>query len=308
MATDSADKTRTRSPAYPYIDLEEAVSRAAQVNESVRRGTASSEFLAALWGYGEKSSGGRMTVAALKKFGLLEEIGRDGPRQLRLTKLALTILLSDGPGHREERLRALQDAALAPAIHRDLYERWGPNHPPDSAIKLYLVRDREFNEAAVNDFIKQYKRTIAFARLDGIDALEKSDGNGMIGVEPDDDPEDPPAPRSPAPGSLAPVNPMIVNPAPHVASPAAFPPIATAAAVRILSVPLDDGKTFDIRFPVDLSKEDFDFVVENIKLWERKIVAKPKTSGEVSAALPAPAPEQSAQAALPSPQSDGAPE
>lgn len=29
-----------------------------------------------------------------------------------------------------------------------------------------------------------------------------------------------------------------------------------------------------MRFPVNLSKDDYDFVIKNLKLWERSIVAK----------------------------------
>lgn len=52
--------------------------------------------------------------------------------------------------------------------------------------------------------------------------------------------------------------------------------------MRQFSIPLDDGKTFDLRFPSDLSKEDFEFVVENMRLWERKIGTKAKDTNRAN--------------------------
>ena len=71
---------------------------------------------------------------------------------------------------------------------------------------------------------------------------------------------------------------MQATPMVQVSRPADFPPVATPTPMRVLSIPLEDGKTLDVRFPADLSKQDFDFVVENIKLWERTIVAKTRQS------------------------------
>ncbi len=111
-----------------------------------------------------------MTLAALRKFGLLEEVPGDGGRQLALTRLAVTILLSESPEQQEDRLRALREAALLPESHRHLWEKWGPNLPQDSAVRLYLHLERKFNRTVLDVFIKQYKKTIAFAELDHSEA------------------------------------------------------------------------------------------------------------------------------------------
>lgn len=48
---------------------------------------------------------------------------------------------------------------------------------------------------------------------------------------------------------------------------------ASDSPVRTLSIPLKGSRTFDLRFPTNLSKEDFAFIVANLKLWEGQIVA-----------------------------------
>ena len=48
---------------------------------------------------------------------------------------------------------------------------------------------------------------------------------------------------------------------------------ASDSPVRIVSIPLKGSRTFDFRYPTDLTKEDFAHVMENMKLCERQIVA-----------------------------------
>src|SRR4051794_41946561 len=100
MANDINDQVSARrSPPYPYIDLEEAVEKT-RIAYQIERGNAvAPEIIACHWKYGEKSSGGGMCVSALRKFGLLEEIGRGPSRQGRFTKIAQTIVPFDGSGH-----------------------------------------------------------------------------------------------------------------------------------------------------------------------------------------------------------------
>ena len=55
----SADKKkRTRSPAYPFINLETALRRAKEFYEEQQQHAAPVKVAAKLWGYEERSSGG----------------------------------------------------------------------------------------------------------------------------------------------------------------------------------------------------------------------------------------------------------
>ena len=116
------------------------------------------------WGYKEDSSTGYSCIAALKKFGLVDHEGMGDGRQVRLSGLALSILLDKNPDSPERR-DALRAAALGPRIHAELWERYGTELPSDQSLKRFLVLERSFNEAAVDELLDEYKVTMAFAGL-----------------------------------------------------------------------------------------------------------------------------------------------
>ncbi len=54
---------------------------------------------------------------------------------------------------------------MGPRIHAELWERYGSDLPSDQSLKRYLVLEKNFNEAAVDELLEEYKQTIAFAGL-----------------------------------------------------------------------------------------------------------------------------------------------
>jgi hypothetical protein len=124
------------------------------------------------WGYGRSSSGGIQTEAALKQFGLLEASGRGGGRRLKLSELAVR-LVGDRRIDVSERRKFIEQAALKPAIHRELWERWQRRGDvlPVAEVRHYLINDREpgFKEKGANDLIAEYQRTISYMKLVGSD-------------------------------------------------------------------------------------------------------------------------------------------
>ena len=157
-------RSRTRSPAYPYIALPNALEKAAVLWQVEGRHAAAVNVAMQHWGYKEDSSTGYSCVAALKKFGLVDHEGMGDTRQVRLSDLALTILLDKDPDS-DERRDALRAAALGPRIHTELWERYGTELPSDQSLKRYLVLERGFNEAAVDELLDEYKQTMTFAGL-----------------------------------------------------------------------------------------------------------------------------------------------
>ncbi len=157
-------RNRTRSPAYPYIALPTALEKAAVLWQVEGRHAAAVNVAMQHWGYKEDSSTGYSCVAALKKFGLVDHEGMGEARQVRLSGLALSILLDKNPDSPERR-DALRAAALGPRIHAELWERFGTELPSDQSLKRFLVLERAFNEAAVNELLDEYKVTMAFAGL-----------------------------------------------------------------------------------------------------------------------------------------------
>lgn len=153
-------RRRERSPSYPGISLQVAVGRAKQLYEAERRHAAPVEAVTKAWGYTNSGSGSAtVTLAALKKFGLLDEERSEGERILRLSDLALDILLNPEPE------AALRQAALMPAIHKEMWEKYRANLPSADTLRWQLVK-RGFTESGAQDFLKVYRDTIAFAQLD----------------------------------------------------------------------------------------------------------------------------------------------
>lgn len=167
-------KTRVRSPAYPSIDLKTAISYAKMIYDAEKRAAAPVAVVAEDCGLDIKNSPGLRAIAALKQFGLGIEEGANEDRQLRLSDRALDILLAHSENS-TERNQAIKAAALAPKIHSHLWQMHKGELPSDGALKTYLIRKMEFNDAHVDRFIKQFRDTVAFAKLVPDDTITTDD-------------------------------------------------------------------------------------------------------------------------------------
>jgi hypothetical protein len=165
---------KMRSPAYPGINLEIATKRAKGLFEKERRNAVAYRVAVSHWGFGEKSSGGLLSIAALKSFGLIEDVQRGaGGRIIKLTDLALRIILDERPDS-AQRAVLIKQAALNPKIHAALWKKYGTELPSDSSLHHELIFDFKFNENTVDEFIKEYKETIRFAGLADSDKVSPS--------------------------------------------------------------------------------------------------------------------------------------
>jgi hypothetical protein len=163
-------RKRMRSPEHPFINLETALKRAKQFYDIALRNTISVNSAIKGWGYALNSSGGLQTTAALISFGLLKDEGTGDKRKVQLTQLALRILLDVRPDS-PERPELLKQAALAPKMHKLLWDKWGAARPNEMEIRHVLTVEWEppFNEKSVDGFIKEYTETIRFANLEQSD-------------------------------------------------------------------------------------------------------------------------------------------
>lgn len=175
MSNDTATGARQgRSPAYPYVSLRKALSRAKALYKAEGKHPVPLSSAYKAWGIGAKSSGARQTLAALKQFGLVTYLGKAKERQVRVSDLAMKIILDrrpDSPG-RDEMIRR---AAMIPLIYTELWQKYGAELPSDATLETYLVLEREFNESAVLGLIADYKDTIELAKLREPDKMPKSD-------------------------------------------------------------------------------------------------------------------------------------
>lgn len=139
------------------------------------------------WGYSGTSSGGRTTLAALKKFGLLEDDGSGDERRGRLTDLAVELILNPEPD------RARREAALLPRFHRQMWDEYGATLPSRATLRYQLIREHGFTESGAEEFVEEYEATMAFARLDSDYGARSEDETA-----PDATPSSVPAPLGPA--------------------------------------------------------------------------------------------------------------
>jgi len=157
---------RMRSPAYPHIGLGEAVEIAAKLVPAADASNALHLTDAAeALGLKPESSWLNLRLAALKKFGLIDDLpaGESRERRIRLTNSALTLVsLPRGkPLHKAVR----HIAALRPPIYEDLWEKFGPLLPTNAPMREYLVRERQFNPQAVDALLENFRATIEYAGL-----------------------------------------------------------------------------------------------------------------------------------------------
>lgn len=158
-----ARKPKGRSPAYPSISLETAIQRARQLYDKERRHLTPVATVASHWGYRSLNGAALGAIAALKKYGLLDEEGASDDRKVKLSELADVILIH--PDEAQQKA-AIREAALRPSIHREMWEKYHDQLPSDQNLLWELTRDRGFTETGAKEFIPIYRATIAFAQLE----------------------------------------------------------------------------------------------------------------------------------------------
>jgi hypothetical protein len=202
----------------------------------------------------------------------------------------------------------------APKIHRELWKHWGVDLPSVHSLKNTLIFDWKppFNENSVDGFIKEYKDTIAFAKLLESDKVaseveDNGDGNELYvaqigdwvqwehngvlgfkeptrvkGLSPDGewayvDGQNGCVPRKEllresAPLPKNPLDPLVI---PRFVS----PPKNT---MHEFVVPLSDGSKAVFQWPTYITEGDLTNLKDSIKILERMLAqaALAKTSGQ----------------------------
>lgn len=140
-------KTKERSPTFPFIPLESAIERARQFYSQEKKGSAPFPVAADHWNYSPTSSGALQTVSALKNYGLMTDESSASGRKLKLSDLALRILLDTRPDD-SERMHFMRMAALYPAVAAEIYQKWPDGLPSEATLNHYLVLDRGFSQSS----------------------------------------------------------------------------------------------------------------------------------------------------------------
>jgi hypothetical protein len=151
-----------RGPSYPFVDLEAAIGLTQKIYDYTKRSAASTDAIVEhALKYSLKSSGGIKVLAALKSYGLTEELNGNKAKTTKITDSAYRILVDDPES--PERREAIQAAALAPKWYRFCWDKWGPSPPP--SMRSTLLVNYGFIPTTVDSFLRDYKKTLDFAGL-----------------------------------------------------------------------------------------------------------------------------------------------
>lgn len=160
-----------RSPPYPYVGLAKAMQKAEQLYNAVRHHAAALPTAAKAWDTGAKSSATLQSVGALIQYGLLQDEGVGDARKVKLTPLALKIVMDKRP-ESIERASALEQAALTPRVFREIYDEYGTAVEIDVALLVHaLTAERvqkgraPYSEQSAAEVIRVYRDTIGYAGI-----------------------------------------------------------------------------------------------------------------------------------------------
>lgn len=171
---------KARSPNSPNIPLDRAVKHIRVLYTHMLHHPSAREAILGHLNYSVKSSSGIQTFSTLKQFGLLD--AKHGG-EAKLSKLALLIVQDD----REvspERDAAIKRAAKNPQIHKELWEKYDGKLPSDADIRFFLQNERHFTPKRAADLVKQFRKTIDYAKLTESDTESEVDGDKPNGGPP----------------------------------------------------------------------------------------------------------------------------
>lgn len=223
-------RSTDRSPSYPGVPLDRAIERAQELYAQEKRNPAAVEIVLNHWGYKPRSGPGSITIAALRKFGLLAYEGSGQSLRARLTDAAMDILLRhpDDP----ERMEAIRKAALHPPLHMKMWNLYRGEWPSDSNFVLQLQRERNFTASGAREFVSQLRRTMEFA------GFGKGATLSLEGAE-----------KAPAE--------EVAQPMPTTPVVQQAPPTTGSPGIRSFTIPFTDGQQGVLQMPATRSEEDW---------------------------------------------------
>jgi len=151
----NAPENPVRSPSYPVMSLADAITAVGKIEGQYRASKVDREVAAKMIGYSGLSGPANKALAALAQYGLVERAGKG---EMRVTARARAILHPDSA---EEKRRELREAAMEPALFREMQERWPDMIPPEDGVISYFNR-RGFNPSAIRPAAKAYLQTLLF--------------------------------------------------------------------------------------------------------------------------------------------------
>lgn len=243
--------SRHRSPPYPSRSLPEALQYARQLYEAQKKNLVHLDAAIQSLGYNPKSSGGARAIAASMAFGLLDDEGTGSTRKVKVSDFGFKLIMLGEAD--PDRLALLREAARKPSIYSDMLSEWPDGLPSDEAIKKYLILERNFNPASVPPLIADFRATLAAAKLnDESGSSSQQDETGEKGK------------TSSASGTIS-----------FKANVSGVSSTQEDTSMTSLVVPIREGVEASLRFPVNLTVDEFQDMKEYIETFltvqERKV-------------------------------------
>lgn len=258
-----------RSPSYPCVGLPEAVSLARRIYDKVQMHPSVQDDLSMLLGYEAGSGWVAQRMSALSKFGLLEIIPASPTRGKACVLTALGEVLALWQTTSDEYKSALRQAALRPPIYDDLWNRFGPDLPPNSEMAAYLVEERKFNRNAVSSLLADFRATIEVAELKSITKPKRIFGPQTFSIV---------SKRLKSGGDIRTV-PDTVTPGIYYGRTAtdlrrSWEQISAAQRdERTAAIPLADGETATITMPKKMTPQSWQILIDTLELWKKQTEA-----------------------------------
>lgn len=168
--------TRLRSPRYPSMSLEDAISHGRTIFDKDRRHPIAREVAAAHIGYKSLNGAADSALSSLMQFGILEKVAKG---EVRISQWAVDILHPDSPA---QRISAIRSAATNPVLFQALDDRFRDAIPSNETLRSYLTREN-FNDRAINPIIAAYTKTRSFMTQECANdfPVPRDDGEAELG-------------------------------------------------------------------------------------------------------------------------------
>lgn len=152
---------RVRSPSFPGATLESCIERTKIIYDAAARFPLPILDVIKKIGFANPNSGNAQVVySALKKYGLVDDTGTGNNRLVKVTDLAVYVLVVN-PNQDD----SIQRAALMPTMMSDWWKKYGTTLPPMETLNYEYVAKGKFTVAGLNEFVRIYKSNIEFAKL-----------------------------------------------------------------------------------------------------------------------------------------------
>lgn len=169
--------TKARSPNYPAFGLGRSIELIRKVHADIHHHKAPALVVMKALGYTSANGRALASISALKKYGLLEEVGKE----FKVSKDAMCILFE--PADTPARKAALERAAFAPDLFGRLRKEFPGKPPSNELLRSYLLQNG-FLLSSVDQAIKAYRDTLSLVEnaiggynssIESIDAADRAE-------------------------------------------------------------------------------------------------------------------------------------